>query len=183
MGLLSLLVEIEQGQCTTEHWPRTFVSVAISRVAVNLCISSCALSSSSLTTFNCWRKFITSSCNSFRPLECSPCIIFSWSFRKAMHSTEDSSGKVNEAQIHGPTKHPPRSRASASLSMHTCFLWIRFLFSLQVKDVHLQGLNEVLQVAHSIYQKFIVPPQITWAFWTNYFIWDRTNGFLAGRVF
>lgn len=97
MGLLPPLANT-QWMCVSELWTQTFVSEAISSVAVNLCTSSCALSSSSFTSLSCWRKFITSRCNSFRSLECSSCIVFNRSFRKATRQRRRGIEQLKEGQ-------------------------------------------------------------------------------------
>lgn len=113
MRLLPPPANREQWICISEIWVQTFVSEAISKVAVNLCTSSCALSSSSLTSLSCWRKFITSRCNSFRSLECSSCIAFSRSFRKATRQhrrvMEQLKGQERKKN-HKPLKHPYRTK-------------------------------------------------------------------------
>lgn len=97
MGLLPPLANT-QWMCVSELWTQTFVSEAISSVAVNLCTSSCALSSSSFTSLSCWRKFVTSRCNSFRSLECSSCIVFNRSFRKATRQRRRGIEQLKEGQ-------------------------------------------------------------------------------------
>lgn len=93
--------------CVSELSTQTFVSEAISRVAVSRCTSSWALSSSSFTSLSCWRKFSTSRCNSFRSWECSSCIVFSRSFRKATRQH----GRVREQRKAQGWKEPSTRQA------------------------------------------------------------------------
>ena len=102
---------------SSRMWTQTFVSEAISRVAVSLCTSSCALSSSSLTSRSCWRKFITSSCSSLRSLECSSCIVFSLSFRKSTRRDRRviKQLKEGEEKNHKLIMHPHRTNFLVTL--------------------------------------------------------------------
>lgn len=106
--------------CVSELLTQTFVSEAISSVAVSLCTSSWALSSSSFTSLSCWRKFSTSRCNSFRSWECSSCMVFSWSFRKAARQhrgvreqQEAQEGKATPTHQAPTRHHPPPPRPSS----------------------------------------------------------------------
>ena len=145
---------------SSRTWTQTFVSEAISRVAVSLCTSSCALSSSSFTSRSCWRRFITSSCSSLRSLECSSCIVFSLSFRKSTRQDRGSSRSSRKERKESQTHHgPTQDQLPVILSPCTCVLRVQILFGLQTEDVHLQRLDETFQAAHSTDQELTVLPQ------------------------